>query len=138
MIPDRLGYFLDDISGTSKIWSKSAPIDLLTITKMLQTIQGNYGPWNHPGKILLLSIWDSRHFKMFEKVCPRYHVFRSLFFAFFVEMRVHILKIVLWRWGTEDDKLSIDKMYKSLEMNFISINNMKWFFVICTKYLLKT
>ena len=31
------------IWGTSKIWSKSGPVDLLTITKMAQRIQGNYG-----------------------------------------------------------------------------------------------
>ena len=31
------------ISGTSKIWSKSGPVDLLTITKMLQRIQEKYG-----------------------------------------------------------------------------------------------
>ena len=31
------------IPGTSKILSKSGPVDLLTITKMLQTIQENYG-----------------------------------------------------------------------------------------------
>mgnify|MGYP000545237356 CR=1 FL=1 len=31
------------ISGTQKIWSKSGPVDLITITKMLQNIQENYG-----------------------------------------------------------------------------------------------
>ena len=31
------------ISGTSNIWLKSGPGDLLTITKMLQKIQENYG-----------------------------------------------------------------------------------------------
>ena len=31
------------ISGTSKIWSKSGPVDLLIITEMLQEIQENYG-----------------------------------------------------------------------------------------------
>ena len=37
------------ILGTSKIWSKSGPGDLLIITKMLQKIQEKL--WNHPGKI---------------------------------------------------------------------------------------
>ena len=31
------------ILGTSKIWSKYGPVDLLTITKMLQNIQEKYG-----------------------------------------------------------------------------------------------
>ena len=31
------------ISGTSKIWSTSGPIDLLTITKTLQLIKEKYG-----------------------------------------------------------------------------------------------
>ena len=45
------------IPGNSKIWSKSGPGDLPAITKMLQNIQEQL--WNHPGKILSMSIWDS-------------------------------------------------------------------------------
>ena len=50
------------IPGTSKILSKSGPGTLLTITKMLQKIQEKL--WNHPGKILFMSIWDIKKFEI--------------------------------------------------------------------------
>ena len=56
------------ILGTSKIWSKSGPGDLLIITKMLQKIQEKL--WNHPGKILFMSIWDSQNSKKFSILDP--------------------------------------------------------------------
>ena len=58
------------ILGIRKL-GQSARVDLLFITKMLQTIQEQL--WNHPGNILFMSIWDSK-IKKFEKVCPMYHV----------------------------------------------------------------
>ena len=51
------------ILGTSKILSKSGLQHLLTITKMLQHIQEKL--WNHPGKILFMSIWDIKNFEKF-------------------------------------------------------------------------
>ena len=65
------------IPGTSKILSKSGPGDLRIITKMLQKIQDKL--WNHPGKILFLSIWD---IKIFEIVRDLY-VLGTSFFRFF-------------------------------------------------------
>ena len=42
-------------SGTSKKWSTSGPIDLRTITKMLQTIQENIGAsWSNS----IFEIWE--------------------------------------------------------------------------------
>ena len=71
------------ISGTSKIWSKSGPGELRIITKMAQEIQEKI--WNHPGKILSMSIWDSKQFGSFqENVCPMYNIFFDLLFSFFV------------------------------------------------------
>ena len=56
------------ILGTSKIWSKSGPVDLLIITKMLQRIQEQL--WNHPGNILSMSIWDIKKFETFSILDP--------------------------------------------------------------------
>ena len=51
------------IPGTSKILSKSGPGTLLIITKMLQKIQEKL--WNHPGKMLFMSILDIKKFEKF-------------------------------------------------------------------------
>ena len=76
--------------------------------------------WNHPGQILFMSIWDSKQLENFrENVCLMYH---TLFiFQFFLNKWIHSLKIMLWRWGSKNDKLSIKNICKSLNMNFISI-----------------
>ena len=39
------------ISGTSKNWSKSGPVDLLTVTKMLQILQENM---EHAGENIIV------------------------------------------------------------------------------------
>ena len=46
---------------------------------------------------------------------------------------------ILWRWGSGNDQDWLNKVYRSLDMNFISIKT-TWNgkLVICTKYLLKT
>ena len=68
------------ISGTSKIWLKSGPVDFLTITKMLQKIEEQL--WNHPGKYYLCQ-YGTHVLKMFEKsVGHRYHVFRRFLVEF--------------------------------------------------------
>jgi len=56
------------IPGTSKILSKSGPGTLLTITKMLQKIQEKL--WNHPGKVLFMSIWDIKKSENFSILDP--------------------------------------------------------------------
>ena len=38
------------------------------------------------------------------------------------------LKIFWWRGGMENDKFSINKIEKRLDVTFISIKNMKWKF----------
>ena len=67
------------ILGTSKIWSKSGPADLLTITKMAQNIQEKL--WNHPGQILFMSIWDSQNSENFSILDPPNTYFFWKFFA---------------------------------------------------------
>ena len=62
------------ISGTSKIWSKSGPVALLTITNMLQKIQEKYGIiLEH----VISSIRDSHNFENFRKM----YVLRGLPFC---------------------------------------------------------
>ena len=41
-------------------------------------------------------------------------------FRFFFQW-VHLFEIILWGWGTEHDKFSINKIHKSLDVNAISI-----------------
>ena len=61
------------ILGTSKILSKSGPVDLLIITKMRQRIQEKYGIIL--GKYYVCQSGTHMFLKMFENVCPRYNVF---------------------------------------------------------------
>ena len=121
------------ISGTSKIWSKSGPGDLRIITKMLQELQEKL--WHHPGKILVLSIWDIKFFENFRNlyVLGTMCVFSSFFFRFFsiycldvvsfflVFFWVYILKINLRRWGIENYTFSITKQHPNLILNFIYV-----------------
>ena len=51
MIPDRLGYFLDDFGNFENL-VKSWTVDILTITKIRQKLQETL--WEHPGNILSL------------------------------------------------------------------------------------
>ena len=73
--------------------------------------------------ILFMSIWDSKNFVFFrEHVCPRYNNCSCLFLCrfVFVEIWIHICKINLRRWGLHNDQVPINKVEKSLDMNFIS------------------
>ena len=77
------------ISGTSKNWSKSGPVDLLTITKMAQRIQETL--WEHPAKILFMSILDSKNQNLSKNVCPRYNI-SLICFRVFLKNCVHVSK----------------------------------------------
>ena len=74
-------------------------------------------------KILSLEIWHSKISKIFDLcVCvlgTSFSVFFILFFLWFFDYI--FLEIILRRWGLENDELSINKIEKSLDMNFISI-----------------
>ena len=59
--------------------SKSGPVDLLTVTRMLQQIQEKYGNILEHISYVNMGI---KNVDVFEKVCPRYHVFRFLMFLF--------------------------------------------------------
>ena len=73
------------ISGTANIWSKSGPVNLLTITKMLQKIQEKYGVILE--KYYLCQYWTQQDATNRESVCHRYHIFQCIFrvFPFFCE-----------------------------------------------------
>ena len=112
------------IPGTSKILSKSGPGTLRIITKMLQ-IQEQL--WNHPGKILFWSIWNSQKF---EKIRNLYVLGTRCFLLFdcfwtclefLVFFWVYILKIILRRWGIGNYTFSIIKQHPNLNLNFIAI-----------------
>ena len=63
------------ILGTSKIWSKSGPVDLLTITKLAQKIQENMEPyWKH---IIFANLVLKKIKKIRKVVCPRFHVLKN-------------------------------------------------------------
>ena len=66
------------ISGTSKIWSKSWPVTLLTITKILQKIQENMGS---SLKTIVVSYLNFMELPNNLKFGPTKHL---LFFWFFV------------------------------------------------------
>ena len=103
------------ISGTSKIWSKSGPGDLLIITKMLQKIQEKL--WNHLGKYYCCQSGTSKIRQFSESVCPGYQIFFVFFdifrfrFGISCVFWVYILKIFLRRWGIENDTFSIIKQH---------------------------
>ena len=84
-------------SGTSKIWLKSGPGDLLIITKMLHKIQENMeSSWENIIYVNL-GLKQIEHFR--ENVCPKYHMFSFVYlcFSFFcVFGRTH-LKTILRR-----------------------------------------
>ena len=78
------------IYGTSEILSKHGPVDLPTITKMLQRMQETDGD-------ILENIIFGNMGLIFK--CSK-HVACAMFclrVVFFVEQCVHIFKIILWR-----------------------------------------
>ena len=123
-----MGYFLDDSGNFEnfvKIWSRNPPNYYQNASKNTRKL------WNHLGKILFLSIWDSQNF---ENVRNLYVLGTSFFdfsdfflisFRWFSDFLcffwVYILKIILRRWGIENYTFSITKQHPNLDMNFISI-----------------
>ena len=73
------------IPGTSEILSKSGPVDLLIITKMLKKIQERI--WNHLGKILFLSIWDIKNFETNRNLYVLGTIFSDCFPFFLFDFR---------------------------------------------------
>ena len=64
--------------------------------------------------------WGIRIFKnVHRRLC-----FLSLFILYKNEYL--ILYYILWRWGSENDKFSIKHISQILDINFISVKNMKW------------
>ena len=63
------------IRGTSKIWSKTGPVDLLIITEMLQRIQEKYGISLVKYYLCQYGTQEKRLFE--EKICHRYQMFRG-------------------------------------------------------------
>ena len=89
------------ISGTSKTWSKSGPVDLLTITKMLSKIQDNYG---HILENIIFVNLGLKKLKTFENICPMYHVFLLRFrVSHFFEYLTFILYFTKMRIETDED-----------------------------------
>ena len=73
------------ILGTSKVLSKSGPVDLLTITKMLKKMQEKI--WNHPGKYYLCKSWTHEISKKMMSHIDKSNIFQddSIFFLVFFE-----------------------------------------------------
>ena len=71
-------------------------------------------------------IWESEHLKLFD-VSDSYSFLLFLLFSW-----VPRFNIIFWRWGSTNDNDWLNKIYKSLDMIFISIKNMKW--TICNVY----
>ena len=84
-------YFLDDLGNFEKL-SKSGPVDLLTITKIVQRIQENMGTsWD----ILLLWIWEPKTLDVFD-------FFESHVYHFF-----EVWSTLFWIIVSEDEDLEM-------------------------------
>ena len=87
------------ISGTSKVLSKSGPVDLLKITKMLHKTQENYG--TILGKYCFCRYGTHKISNKIE-ICMSYVPVLfvvSPLFRFSCVFLIYILKILLRRWG---------------------------------------
>ena len=118
------------ILGTSKIltlfgpiighfWARRPCICCLSFTKILQTILESI--WEHLGKYYF-PMSDKHFFENIRKANPPCFfefIFGSIFVSIFW---IYIFKIILWRWGLENDSFSITKQHPILDLNFISIN----------------
>ena len=116
------------ILGTSIFLSKSGPGDLRIITKMLQKLQEKYGIILD--KYYFCQSGTSKNWKNWNLYVPGTRFFRFLsicfsiapcFFWFSGVFWVYILKIILRRWGIENDTFFIIKQHPNLDSNFISI-----------------
>ena len=78
-------------------------------------------------------IWQRHDFKLpakFKTPNIKIWLYIYIYIYIYIYMFEYIfLEYFLWRWGLKNDWFSINKMYRSLDMNFISIKNMKWKFV---------
>ena len=126
------------ILGTSKIltfvgpiighfWAHRPRICGLYYTELLQKILR--GIWEHHGKYY---IWKSENQKIrkFRNMCvPNFLNFWNFEILKFWNLKyIKLTNYILWRWGSGNDSFSINKIHKSLDINFISIKNMKWIF----------
>ena len=66
---------------------------------------------------IMSHIWESETSKIFE--ISEMGIYIYIYIVFYINLR---------RWGSTIDKFSIKSISKSLDMNFISIQNMKWKF----------
>ena len=116
------------ISGTSKIWTKSGPVDLVIITKMLQNIQENMeSSWKH---IIFTNLGRKKSKKIRTNAC---HVYKFFVLCVFLNIFwVYILYIIFYEDEERKWLISINKINKSLDMNFISIRKHEletWYFL---------
>ena len=115
MIPDRLGYFLDDFGNFEnlvKIWTRRPLNYYQNIPKHIRKI------WNHPGEILSLSICHSEQIENFRKCMSQVPCF---LFKSNCEYLIYILYFTKMRTGKHKDWFN--KIEKSLDVSFISIKN---------------
>ena len=129
------------ILGTSKIWSKYGPVDLLILTKMLQRIQEKW--WNHPGKYDLCQYGTQKieHFReMYVLGTMCFVLFCSCFVEteyIYIYIYIYIfLKIFLRRWGLKNDRCSIkispkawiwiSYLSKTMKRNFDNFSLFRW------------
>ena len=115
-----MGYFLDasgNFEHFVKIWSRNPSNYYQNASTNTRKIMES--SWKN---IIFVNMGLTKFRKFSKSVCPRYQVvFDVRFFFFFLILWVHILKIILRRWGIENDTFSIIKQHPNLNMNFISI-----------------
>ena len=116
------------ISGTSKKMSKSGPVALLSITKMLKkTKEIMESSWKH---IIYVNMGLNKNRFFRTDVCPRYHAFLFVFctFCFLCNFEYILLKYLC---GGEDWKMINFPLMKCTKawiwISYLS-KNMKWKF----------
>ena len=114
------------ILGISKIWKKTGPVDLLIITKCLKKYKKL---WNHPGKnTIYVNTGLKKSQKKIGNACPRYHMFSIC--SFFLGGKFEYIFSKYFRGDEEREIINVPykNICKRLDMNFISIKNMKRIF----------
>ena len=120
-------YFLDDsgnFDNLVKILTRIPPKYYQNSSKNTRTFMES--SWKH---VIFVNL-GLKHSKMFEGLYVPCKIFvdvcfRIRFRFLFMKKWLQVLKIVLWRWGPGYDTLSMKHICKSLDMNFISIKNIK-------------
>ena len=128
------------IFGSSENFIKSGPVDLVFITKVRHEIQENYG------SILgtyfsYLRIFIVEHCVHFLRVFDCFSMVSRLDFRIFVFLELwnldrcflgtlNFIFLKFWRQTPNNDEDPRKTIFKSLDMNFIWIKNMKWPFAI--------